>query len=76
VYCLFVNVYCTAATGCQPNCSLKNIINIIYHKIHRTIIILVENWSLTLREEHRMRAFDNMMLRRVFGPKTDDVTVN
>jgi len=53
-----------------------NIINIIYHKIHRTIIILVENWSLTLREEHRMRAFDNMMLRRVFGPKTDDVTVN
>ena len=45
-------------------------------KTHRTILVLVENWSLTLREEHRMRVFGNMALRRIFGPKTDDVTVD
>jgi hypothetical protein len=30
-------------------------------------------WSLTLREEHRLRVFENRMLRRVFGPKRDEV---
>jgi hypothetical protein len=33
-----------------------------------------ETWSLTLREEHRLRVFDNKVLRRVFGPKRDEVT--
>jgi hypothetical protein len=33
-----------------------------------------ETWSLTLREEHRLRMFENRMLRRVFGPKRDEVT--
>jgi hypothetical protein len=28
-----------------------------------------ETWSLTLREEHRLRVFENRMLRRIFGPK-------
>jgi hypothetical protein len=32
-----------------------------------------ENWSLTLREECRLRAFENRVLRRVFGPKRDEV---
>ena len=45
-------------------------------KIYRTIILPVvlygcENWSLTLREERRLRVFEN---RRVFGPKRDEVT--
>jgi hypothetical protein len=31
-------------------------------------------WSLSLREEHRMRVFENMVLRRIFGPKRDKVT--
>jgi hypothetical protein len=35
-----------------------------------------ETWSLTLREEHRLRVFENRMLRRMFGPKRDDVTGN
>ena len=48
-------------------------------KIYRTIIFLVvlygcETWSLTLREEHRLRVFENRMLRRIFGPKRDVVT--
>ena len=33
-----------------------------------------ENWSLTLREERRLRVFGNRMLRRIFGPKRDEVT--
>ena len=48
-------------------------------KIYRSIILPVvlygcETWSLTLREERRLRVFENGVLRRVFGPKRDDVT--
>jgi sorting nexin-29 len=48
-------------------------------KIHKTIILPVvlygcETWSLTLREEHRLRVFENRVLRRIFGPKRDEVT--
>ena len=48
-------------------------------KIYRTIILPVvlyrcETWSLTPREERRLRVFENRVLRRVFGPKRDEVT--
>jgi hypothetical protein len=33
-----------------------------------------ETWSLTFREGHRLRVFENRMLRRIFGPKMDEVT--
>ena len=33
-----------------------------------------ETWSLTLREERRLRVFENRVLRIVFGPKRDEVT--
>jgi hypothetical protein len=33
-----------------------------------------ETWSLTLREEHRLGVFENIALRRIFGPKRDEVT--
>jgi hypothetical protein len=33
-----------------------------------------ETWSLTLREEHILRVFENRVLRRIFGPKRDEVT--
>jgi hypothetical protein len=47
--------------------------------IRVTIILPVvlygcETWSLTLREERRLRVFENRVLRRVFGPKRDEVT--
>jgi hypothetical protein len=47
-------------------------------KIYRTIIFPVvlygcETLSLTLREEHRLRVFENRVLRRIFGPKRDEV---
>jgi hypothetical protein len=45
----------------------------------QTIILYVvlygcETWSLTLREERRLRVFENRMLRRIFGPMRDEVT--
>jgi hypothetical protein len=48
-------------------------------RIYKTIIFPVvlygcEIWSLTLREEHRLRDFENRVLRRIFGPKRDEVT--
>jgi hypothetical protein len=33
-----------------------------------------ETWSLTFREERRLRVFENRVLRRIFGPKRDEVT--
>jgi len=33
-----------------------------------------ETWSLTLRKEHRFNVFENSVLRRIFGPKRDEVT--
>jgi hypothetical protein len=49
-------------------------------KIYETIILPVilyvcETLSLTLREGHRLRVFENRVLRRIFGPKRDEVTV-
>jgi hypothetical protein len=48
-------------------------------KIYKTIILPVvlygyETWSLTLREEHRLMVFENRVLRRIFGPKRDEMT--
>jgi len=48
-------------------------------KIYRTVIFPVvlygcETWSLTLQEERKLRLFENMVLRRIFGPRRDEVT--
>jgi hypothetical protein len=48
-------------------------------RIYKTIILPVvlygcETWSLTVREKHKLRVFENKMLRRIFGPKRDRVT--
>jgi hypothetical protein len=47
--------------------------------MYRTIILPVvlygyETWSLTLREERSLTVFENTVLRRIFGPKSDEVT--
>jgi hypothetical protein len=47
--------------------------------MYKTIILPVvlygcKTWSLTLREEHRLRVFENRVLSRIFGPKRDEVT--
>jgi hypothetical protein len=44
-------------------------------RIYKTIILNgCEIWSLTLREEHRLRVFENRVLGRIFVPKRDEVT--
>jgi hypothetical protein len=48
-------------------------------RLYKTIILPVvlyvsETWSLTVREEHKLRVFENRVLRRIFGPKRDGVT--
>jgi hypothetical protein len=48
-------------------------------RIYKTIILLVvlygyETWSLSVREEHKLRVFENRVLRKIFGPKRDGVT--
>ena len=40
----------------------------------RTVLYWCETWSLTLREERRLRLFKNRVLRRIFGPTRDEVT--
>jgi hypothetical protein len=48
-------------------------------RVYRTIILPVvlygcETWCLTLREEQRLKVFENRVLRRIFGPKKDEAT--
>jgi hypothetical protein len=49
----------------------------LHCKVKETAIIPVvlygcETWSVTLREEHRLRVFENRVLRRIFGPKREE----
>jgi hypothetical protein len=58
---------------CPPASSLG-----VEIKIHKTIILPIvlygcENWSLTLKEENRLRVFENRVLRRIFVSKRDEV---
>ena len=51
----------------------------IKFRIYRTVILPFvlygcETWSLTLREERRLKAFEKRVLRRIFGPKRDEIT--
>jgi hypothetical protein len=60
--------------GPEPSVFLKN----LKIRIYKTIILPVvlygcDSWSLILREEHRLRVFENRVLRRIFGPKKDEV---
>jgi hypothetical protein len=52
------------------NCKIK-----IYRTIISPVLYGCETWSLTLREEHRLRVFENGVLRRIFRPKRDDIIV-
>jgi hypothetical protein len=71
--------YIDRATPCVCVCVCVCARVCVQVKTHKTIILPVvlygcETWSLTLREEHRLRAFENRVLRRIFGPKRDEVT--
>ena len=60
-------------------CIYATLVFVTKIKIYRTIILPMvlygcETWSLTVREERTLRVFENRVLRRVFGPKRDEVT--
>jgi hypothetical protein len=61
--------------GPEPSVFLKNVKVRIY-KIAILPVVLYRCgiWFLTLREEHQLRVFQNRVLRRIFGPKRDEVT--
>jgi hypothetical protein len=56
---------------CIPACCLGT-----YRLQYTKPVVLYESetWFLTLGEEHRLRVFENRVLRRIFGPKRDEVT--
>jgi hypothetical protein len=52
----------------------KNVKIIIYKTIILPLVLYGrETWSLTLSEEHRLRVFENRVLRKIYGPKRDEV---
>jgi hypothetical protein len=64
-----IYIHLTQIFGCQFGANVDDMLHIgfLFCSIRR-------NWSLTLREERRLRVFENRVLRKVFGPKRDEVT--
>jgi uncharacterized membrane protein len=60
------------------NACYHSVQNLLYSRLLSKILLVVvygcETWSLTLKKEHRLRSFENRVLRRIFGPKWDEVT--
>jgi hypothetical protein len=54
----------------SKNLKIKGYKIIILH----VVLYECETWSLTLREEHRLRVVENRVLKRIFGPKGDEET--
>ena len=78
-------IKCRLRSGNACNHSVQNLLSYrllsrkLKIKIYRTITLPVvlygcEAWSLTLREEKNLKVFENMVLRRIFGPRRDEVT--
>ena len=60
---------------CLPVCYPKSIKIYKYTELFLSVVLYgYETWSLTLREERRLSVFENRLLRRIFGPKRDEVT--
>jgi len=57
--------------------AIKNLKIKIYRNMTLPVVLNVcETWSLTLRKERKLRVFENMVLRRIFGPRMDEVRGN
>jgi hypothetical protein len=69
------NARCHSVQNILSSCLLsKNVkIKIYRRKILPVVLYGYETWSLTLREEHRLKVHENRMLRRIFGPKRDEI---
>ena len=55
-------------------CESRNFITVVKTVTLTVVLYGCETWSLTLREERRLRVFENRTLKRIFGPKRDEVT--
>jgi hypothetical protein len=67
------NACCYSVQNLLSSCLISKNLKI---KLYKTVILPVvlygcETWSLTLREEHRLRVSENRVLRRIFGPKSE-----
>jgi len=71
---------CSSVHQCFPPCSAHvQSFDILTFCRHTTIVLSVvlyesETWSLTLREERRLRVFENRVLKRIFETRRDEVT--
>jgi hypothetical protein len=55
--------------------SLSSVVDIFMKRVHLEELTKTVNYIFSvLREEHRLRVFENRVLRRIFGPKSDEVT--
>ena len=64
---------------CRISCFPVSLPKNLKIRIYRTIILLIvlngcETWSPTCREGRRLKVFENRVLRRIFGPKREEVT--
>jgi hypothetical protein len=66
--------YYSAQNHSSSSLLSKNIKIMIYRSIMLPVLDGCETWSLTLREERRLRVFENRVLGRIFGSTRDDVT--
>ena len=75
----FKTLITVCSVGCLNLLSSRLLSKNLKIKIYRTIILPVvlygcDTCSLTLREERKLRVFENMVLRRIFGPRREEVT--
>jgi hypothetical protein len=68
------NVCYHSVRNLSSNLVSKNIKLKVYRTIMLTVSCGCETWSLTLGNERTLRVFENRVLRRIFGPKSDEVT--
>ena len=75
VFVAFVACYHSVQNILSSSLLSKNLkIKIYRNTILPVVLYGCETWSLTLREEHKLRVFENRVLRRIFGPRRDGVT--
>jgi hypothetical protein len=69
------NACCHSVQNLLSSCLLSKNVNIRIYKtiIKPGILCVCESWSLTLRDDHRLRVFKDTVLRRIFGLKRDEV---
>ena len=73
---IIIAVYLLVSSICASKLSVATLYTVIWHRSQPLLadLMFLWTWSLTLREEHRLRMFENRVLRRIFGPKRDKVT--